>query len=862
VTALDDRGVLLVGSEAGLLEDRHATVVQQVVGEMGWHVQPLLTYVANSLRASGREVPYSLVTALDLRAIAPDAAVPPVKDPDIPIVLNQWAADELQARTGDRLTMEYFVWEEPGQLVTRTADFRVTGIVPIAAADRDMAPRYPGISDSPTLDNWDPPFPIDLSRVRPQDEAYWERYLTTPKAFVPLEAGQRLWGSRYGALTSIRVTPGVRPLDEAIGVLASRIRESIAPETLGLAVRDVRAESLLASQGATDFGAYFVYFSFFLVVSALLLAALFFKLGVEQRVREVGLLRAVGLSPGEVRRLFLREGLLLSLVGSVLGVFGALGYAALIMAGLRSWWVDAVGTTSLTLHVSWLSLLAGAAGGVLAAVACIWWTLRSLGQISERSLLAGEIASDARLIAEGSTPARRGNLLAGAGALAAAAAILLVSASAGWISQAGAFFGAGSALLGALLALSLHVLRRRPRSGLAGHGWQPLSRLGLRNAAYRPGRSVLSIAVIAAATFILIAVDAFRRDDHSADAGVHSGLGGYDLLVETLLPVVHDPNSAAGRDALNLFAIDDAVTFEPFRLLPGDDASCLNLYRPRNPRILAPHDAFLAQGRFVFQDAMAETEDERANPWLLLRRHEANGAIPVIADANSMTYVLHIGLGEELVIRRGGQDIRLRIVAALRDSIFQSELLMSEANFLRLFPEQEGYRVLLVESANADEDLAAEIENAMVDFGADATGTDERLAQFHRVENTYLSTFQTLGGLGLLLGTVGLATVLLRNVLERRRELALLAAVGYRPRHVLVMTVAESIVLLVGGLLIGALTAAVAIAPAAAARGGRVPLTSGALLLLFAVFLTGVLSTLVAVRTATRAPLLAALRSE
>ena len=227
-----------------------------------------------------------------------------------------------------------------------------------------------------------------------------------------------------------------------------------------------------------------------------------------------------------------------------------------------------------------------------------------------------------------------------------------------------------------------------------------------------------------------------------------------------------------------------------------------------------------------------------------------------------MTYVLHLGLGEEMVIRRGGQDIRLRIVAALRDSIFQGELLMSEANFLRLFPEQEGYRFLLVESSPPDGELAAEIENGLTDFGADAAGTAERLAQFHRVENTYLSTFQTLGGLGLLLGTVGLATVLLRNVLERRRELALLAAVGYRRRHVLLMTIAESLVLLAGGLLIGALTAAVAIAPAAAARGGRVPLTSGAVLLLFAVFLTGVLSTLVAVRTATRAPVLSALRSE
>ena len=67
-------------------------------------------------------------------------------------------------------------------------------------------------------------------------------------------------------------------------------------------MRDVRGEALTASRGATDFGEYFVYFSFFLVVSALLLAALFFKLGIEQRVREVGLLRAVGFRVADVRR--------------------------------------------------------------------------------------------------------------------------------------------------------------------------------------------------------------------------------------------------------------------------------------------------------------------------------------------------------------------------------------------------------------------------------------------------------------------------------------------------------------------------------------------------------------------------------
>ena len=97
------------------------------------------------------------------------------------------------------------------------------------------------------------------------------------------------------------------------------LRAAMDPLAMGIAVQPVRAQNLEASRGATNFGEYFVYFSFFLVVSALLLAALFFKLSVEQRIQEVGLLRAVGLKPAEVRRLFLGEGTVLALVGAGLG---------------------------------------------------------------------------------------------------------------------------------------------------------------------------------------------------------------------------------------------------------------------------------------------------------------------------------------------------------------------------------------------------------------------------------------------------------------------------------------------------------------------------------------------------------------
>ena len=859
VSVVDGRDVVALDSDAGLLNDVQSRAANDAVRQARMNGQQVFTYLANTLRIGDREVPYSLVTALDVRSIAPSAVVSGI---DAPIVLNEWAARELQAAPGDTVTMEYLRWEDPGQLVTRTASFQVAGVVPVSAGDRRLAPAYPGITDSPTVGDWDPPFPVDLRRIRPVDEAYWEEHRTTPKAFIPLEIGQQLWQTRYGALTSVRVAPAAgQSLDGARSTFAAALRNSIDPLAAGLAVRDVRASSMAASRGATDFGAYFVYFSFFIVASALLLAALFFKLGIEHRAREVGLLRAVGLGPGDVRRLFLWEGALLALGGSVLGTLGAVAYAGLLIAALRSWWIDAVGTDALALHVSAVSLIAGASGGVAAAVACIWWTLRSLSRISERSLLAGQIdlVGDPAMAATASRAftAARAALL-----FALLAAAVLAASGAGLMPQAGGFFVAGALLLASALAAFSAAFRARVRRAVDGRGWQAVSRLGLRSATYRPDRSVLSIAVVAAATFILIAVDAFRRDGVIDTGDRQSGLGGYSVLVETAVPIAHDPNTPEGREALNLSDLGD-VTLEPFRLLPGDDASCLNLYAPQNPRIIAPGDRFLDEGRFIFQQSMATTDAERANPWLLLKREEPDGAVPVIADANSMTYVLHRRLGEDIVISRGGRQIRLRLVAALRDSVLQGELVMAQARFVELFPEQEGYRVLLVDAPPGRiADVSDRIEDALADFGADATPAADRLASFHRVENTYLSTFQTLGGLGLLLGTVGLAAVMLRNAVERRRELGLLGAVGFQPRHFLIMAAAENALLLAGGLVAGALCAAIAIAPAVVERGGRMPLTAAGSLLIFAVFVTGLLSSLLATRVVTGSPLVESFRAD
>jgi putative ABC transport system permease protein len=246
-----------------------------------------------------------------------------------------------------------------------------------------------------------------------------------------------------------------------------------------------------------------------------------------------------------------------------------------------------------------------------------------------------------------------------------------------------------------------------------------------------------------------------------------------------------------------------------------------------------------------------------------LQKDSSDGAIPVIGDANSLTYVLHLKVGQDWILEREGADpLHLRIVGALADSLFQRELLMSESNFKRLFPDMEGYRFFLLEVPKARAaEIGQSLEERLADYGFDVLSTAEQLASFHRVENTYLSTFQALGGLGLILGTVGLAIVLLRNVLERRRELALLRVVGYTRRHLTIMILAENVLLLLCGLTTGSLCAFLAVAPALSARGGALPAVSLSGLLL-AVLLAGLGASILATRAALRTPLLEALRAE
>src|ERR1035437_416630 len=108
-------------TDSAVISDALADTATRTAQSLGLHTQPVLSYLANSIRVGAREVPYSVVTALD------EAPAPAAEDG---IVLNQWTADDLRAKMGDSVTLEYYVWRSDGQLHTETPKFHVEQVVP------------------------------------------------------------------------------------------------------------------------------------------------------------------------------------------------------------------------------------------------------------------------------------------------------------------------------------------------------------------------------------------------------------------------------------------------------------------------------------------------------------------------------------------------------------------------------------------------------------------------------------------------------------------------------------------------------------------------------------------------------------
>jgi hypothetical protein len=333
------------------------------------------------------------------------------------------------------------------------------------------------------------------------------------------------------------------------------------------------------------------------------------------------------------------------------------------------------------------------------------------------------------------------------------------------------------------------------------------------------------VALLGAGCFLVISVGAFREDSLKDAYERGSGTGGFALFGESSIPVLHDLGSEEGRASMKM---DDVrlggVDVVQLRVRDGDDASCLNLNRAQRPRLLGVDPEQLqSRGAFTFVETAKGAEIEDA--WRLLDMDLGEDVVPAIGDAEMIKWMLGKSMGDEIVYsdERGG-EFRLRLVGGLKNSILQGSVVISADQFEKRFVSEAGYRMFLVD---ADEDKAGEVgkvlSDGLEDFGIELTPAARRMQELNAVKNTYLSIFQLLGGLGLVLGSVGLGLVVLLNVLERRSEFGMLRAIGFSRETLKKMVLYEHASLVVGGLSGGVVSALIAIIPAMRTPGSGLP---------------------------------------
>ena len=844
----------------------------------------IYTYLANDIvaktRLAGNEnasgIPFSMVTGLDLQQVQLESItgqpVQPLQENEI--ALTRWAAQDQGLQIGDRVRVSYFEPETThGDENESTHEFVVADIVeliepsvpprviprrqqvpaefdqrPVRANDPDFTPTVPGLTDAESIERWDLPFATE--GIRPQDDDYWTYYRTTPKAYISPITAQRLWASRFGNTTSFQIPKTLLGGEKIAQTLLDQFRED--GDWPGIQVVPIKANGLQASSGSTPFDALFLSLSMFVIAAALTLVSLLFRLGLQQRSGELGTLLATGYTQKKVGRLWMKEMLLVCLAGALVGTCLGIGYAALMLLGLRTWWVGAITTPFLSMHVNLWTLPLGLLLGLLICALTIFWSVRSTRKKSVRELLAGQLESPS--IGKITWLARFGNSLIIACGVLALGLTILAATMLGGESQAGAFMASGFLILVAALTW---IYGRLLRSGTQVSNALTVGRLAATHAGRNPLRSTLTIGLVAVASFLILAISAFRLSP------TEQGTAGFNYLATTSQPVFANLNTPSGQREILMGDPDQLSSSSrvlSFRHKPGEDASCNNPYQSSQPQVLGVTEATLAYFDDPENAAFAFTMTPGKNPWRLLDEPGSDDAIPVILDKNTAWYSLKVYMpGTEFTVNYdSGESVRFRLVGLLSNSVLQGTLLISEKNFTSTFPELSGYRTFLMKLEDQAE--VDRLATALSDQGFDAQKTERLLSGFLAVQNTYLSTFQSLGLLGLLLGTFGLAAVQLRSVMERRKELGLMQAIGFTRNQLAGMILIENAWLLLLGMVIGIVAALVTTLPHYFFGNASVPWL--ALLGMFTfIAATGLVTSWLASRSIFNTPLIESLRA-
>lgn len=739
----------------------------------------LFTYLVNGVSKGELSTPYPLVAGSDDPAFGLQ---------EHEIILTDWMAEDLKTKVGDQVELAYFVLDDQNQLREAKASFTVKSVLPVKSPllDENMMPDYPGLKDSEHCRDWDVGFEIDLEKIRDKDEKYWDAYKGRPKAVIAYQKAQALWENRYGNKTAIRIREKNRE------TLVQKIDQQLKPEHFGLVFMPIADMSNRALSGSMDFSGLFLGFSFFICIAVLTLTHLLFKFLIEERKGQYHLLVALGFQYPFIRKQFFLEFILVSIPGAVVGLlFGSL-YATYLIEQLNSNWQDAIGQWNLFIQYDVAAMVMGASIGVFLCLVILALSLKVL-----KNSIAMFSKSGLQLYRQSKKWHTWLQYIFYLLTVILGIRLFVLSDQDPKLE----FFLFGALLLGSVLMSCLKALAMSSKNKFHGFSrWAfSISQMGRRR-----GRSLAVIMMLSCGAFMMISLEVFRMAPDVDTQLKHSGSGGFQLLIDLTRPLDRDLNL---RDTQKRFALNEDLCqqaeFTGLRVSPGEDASCLNLNRAQRPTLVGiPSDQFARDQRFSFASML---DDSLSSPWMQLKQDLGPGKIPVIGDQNALLYSLGKNIGDHLeIVDEAGRKLELVVVGGIKNSIFQSSLLIDESQLLKYFPSVSGFLNVLAQcSDELSEALKTELNEGLELLGADVISTQAKMMSYNRVQNSYISIFQTLGLLGLVLGCSGLCLVVMHNIIDRKKDFTILQALGQTLKRIQTDLLKEHMLLFVAGLTAG-----------------------------------------------------------
>ncbi len=609
-------------------------------------------------------------------------------------------------------------------------------------------------------------------------------------AWIPLASAQRLFGT--AGVTSVDVATAP---DAPVSGVAAALDRAITAEPWILATADDLTGSLDAST-----------VQFRLTVGLVAAIALFggaflifntMAMTVAERARDLGLLRAAGMTRGQVTRQVLGSALILGVGGVIVGLVGGVALAILAVAYL--------GPDGLP-----VALGQPAIPPVAPAIGAFFGIGVTLAAALEPALRAGRIspvaALTARLDQSADLRARLRWLLLVFLVVGAAGILLWPGATTTPLGLVGplAIYGlflvvalASSWLVGPLGALA----------GLLARPFLPIEERLTRGSLVRDrSRTVLTVGALAVALGVMVAlggVAATTRQE--ATAWIDDVVPG-DLLLTSVRPVGLDEPVVA-----DLAAVSGVARVSPYaRFSIASDGQRLDA-------AAVVGSDLLADGRLTL------TAGDRA---MALQALDAGGSVilpQALADR------LGLPLGATLRVLSGRTVLPFKVVgiaARTMPGVAGASVLVGwrEATDRLGVVGADGFAVRFAPGAASTARPALEEVargNALQPLGRDAIA-----GSLGAAVDRLFALFDGLGLIALVVAALGITNTLAMNVLERVRELGVLRAVGLTRSQAWRLVVLEAAVLGLVGSVLG-IAAGLGAGALLVALGGGIAFTPG-----------------------------------